>query len=501
MMPTMTERTTPSRLPQRLTLLCALVPTGLFVVAAAVLILMPFERGRGAADQINYHEVVIRDFAEQWPAFDFSDYLSATTPAYHVVLATFGRFVADSRASLQFAGAVFTIGLLLTLTLAGVRRGGAAQSVLFTLPVVASLYVFSSGVWLLPDNAAWWGVLGIMLLALRADFGTVHLLGSGVILMLLVATRQIHLWAAAVVWAAAWIGPTQGNTLAVWTDLLHNLPVRIRRTFVAVTVTLPAFGVVFWFVRLWDGLSPPILQTDVQGFNAATPAFILAQIGLFSLFFAGWLIEPARTLVTKHRTALVLAIGAGLVIALVPATTYSVEAGRFSGLWNIANKTPVIAGRVSPLIVVMAVGGMVACATWFVALPMRTQWIALAALVAFVAAQSTSHNAWQRYHEPFILILMAVLAPYLSPPGFRSVEGAAPNEDPHPSPLPGGEGARLCHIACVAGPLMLAILLGLVTVVTLMNARPVKPLDNSASITALKQTPNVAQESARENAP
>ncbi|MCH7793473.1 MAG: hypothetical protein IID31_14485, partial [Planctomycetes bacterium] len=154
-----------------------LLPTALFLVAASALILGGFERGRGAADQINYHEPVIRTFADQWPGFDFSDYLSATTPAYHVALATFARFVADSRPALQFAGALFTIGLLLTLTLAGscgqrigqqralsqpleARRWNRA--VLMTLPVTASLYVFSSGVWLLPDNAAWWGVLLIV---------------------------------------------------------------------------------------------------------------------------------------------------------------------------------------------------------------------------------------------------------------------------------------------------------------------------------------------------
>ncbi|MCH8271470.1 MAG: hypothetical protein IH985_09720 [Planctomycetes bacterium] len=343
----------------------ALLPAALFLVAASALILGGFERGRGAADQINYHEPVIRTFADQWPAFDFSDYLSATTPAYHVALATFARFFADSRPALQFAGALFTIGLLLTLTLAGMagmagsKRDAIGRAVLMTLPVTASLYVFSSGVWLLPDNAAWWGVLLIVLLALRADFGTTQLLWSGLILTLLVATRQIHLWAAAVVWAAAWIGPTRGDdALSSWTDLLRDLPLRLRRTLVAVAVTLPAFGVVYAFVRLWGGLSPPMLRDDVQGLNPAAPAFIMAQVGLFSLFFAGWLIGPARELVTKRRSTLLLAVGAGLVIALVPATSYSIDAGRFSGLWNAARATPLVFGRVSPLIVVLAVGGV-----------------------------------------------------------------------------------------------------------------------------------------------
>ena len=44
------------------------------------------------------------------------------------------------------------------------------------LPVVASLYVFGSGAWLLPDNAAWWGVLEVMLLCRS---GTFELLEGG----------------------------------------------------------------------------------------------------------------------------------------------------------------------------------------------------------------------------------------------------------------------------------------------------------------------------------
>ena len=39
------------------------------------------------------------------------------------------------------------------------------------LPLAASLYVISSAVWLLPDNAGWWGVLGLMLYRLAAARG------------------------------------------------------------------------------------------------------------------------------------------------------------------------------------------------------------------------------------------------------------------------------------------------------------------------------------------
>ncbi len=244
----------------------------------------------------------------------------------------------------------------------------------------------------------------------------------------------------------------------------------------AVAVTLPAFGVVYAFVRLWGGLSPPAFQEDAQGLNPAAPAFIMAQVGLFSLFFAGWLIGPARELVTKRRSALLVAVGAGLVIALVPATSYSVDAGRFSGLWNAARDTPLVFGRVSPLIVVLAIGGVVASAAWFLALPLRSRWIALAALIAFIAAQTASHNCWQRYHEPFILILMAVLTRDLDPHDAPSPPLSPPSS---PSSQPSSvlrAGPRLGRFTRVAGPLTLALLLALVTIITLANANPVRPL-------------------------
>jgi len=61
-------------------------------------------RGRGAFDQLNYHEQVIRRFVEQWPAPDLSDYLSATTPGYHLALAAFAEYAGESAVALRLAG-------------------------------------------------------------------------------------------------------------------------------------------------------------------------------------------------------------------------------------------------------------------------------------------------------------------------------------------------------------------------------------------------------------
>ena len=117
--------------------------------------------GRYAWDQINYHEQVVREFTQQWPRPDVSDYLSATTPLYHLVLAAVGRFVSASPMALQFVGSLFTLGLIVTMALALARTATALRVFTFTLLLFFSHYVFTAGVWMLPDNAAWWGVLGV----------------------------------------------------------------------------------------------------------------------------------------------------------------------------------------------------------------------------------------------------------------------------------------------------------------------------------------------------
>ncbi|HZW10024.1 MAG TPA: hypothetical protein VFF69_08980, partial [Phycisphaerales bacterium] len=92
------------------------IPAGgaiaVFALGAWPLIFSGFVKGRGAADQLNYHEQVIRTFAADWPNPDYSDYLSATTPGYHTLLAAVAHFLTDDRRVLQLIASAFTLGLL-----------------------------------------------------------------------------------------------------------------------------------------------------------------------------------------------------------------------------------------------------------------------------------------------------------------------------------------------------------------------------------------------------
>jgi len=441
--------------------LAAAVIVGAFLLAALPLILTGYDYGRGAMDQNRYHLEVIGRFAEQWPAFDLRDYESATTPGYHIALATVGRLLGTDVLVLRLAGAVFTLGLLGTIAWYAARRVGAAAAVAICAPLVTSLYVFGSGVWLLPDNAAWWGVLAILLLALRPRLDGSFFAAGGLLLLVLVTVRQAHLWAAAVLWAAAWLGPgaeaSPLRPLDPWR--------RGRRAALAAAATAPAFLAVAWFYRLWGGLVPPLFQATgdqdnplavpTTGWNPATPALLLALCGVLGAFFAGFLLPTMRRLAGDRRATWVVALhaAAGLAISLAPHSTFDKAAGRWSGLWNIVeafDRRGLSFADRSPVIVGLGTLGAAWLGLWFVALRSRDRWLLLAAWIAFAAAQTASAFAWQRYLEPFVLMMLAISVVLVAGrPADTSAEASPPRW-------------------AAAGPVALALLLAAVTVAALV---------------------------------
>lgn len=406
----------------------ALVAAALVQAAYFVWVVTTTElvQGRPASDAFNYHEPTIRYFSDTFPVFDLSNYWSATTPLYHMVLGAVAAVGLDARVGLMALAALFTLGLTCLLSISVGRRQGPAATAALVLPLIASFYVLPGGVWLIPDNAAWLGVLSVLLLALRPRFGPVTLVGGGAVLAYLVGVRQIHLWAAGMIWAAAWIGggsaadqQTNGPaepTLAqsgAW-GLLRLMGAEPKATAVrlglALLATLPAFLIVGWFVAEWGGLIVPRYQGKYTGLNPTAPVFHLAVIGSLGLLLCGWWGPGLWKLVrAKPHTTFGL-IAAALVFAVIVPTTYDPDAGRKSGLWNVAARFPEIAGHTSPVIVVSAGLGMATLLGFWSGMGRRSVLITAAGVAGFVAAQSVSPELWQRYHEPFVLVMLAVLA-------------------------------------------------------------------------------------------
>jgi len=385
---------------------------------SALLIFTGNNVGRAAYDATAYHIRFIRDLVRDFPSFDVSNPLTATTPGYHMLLASIAQVVGDSTTALRLVSLSIGVAFLATVSAWISRRMAPAAALLLSLPLAASIYVVGSAAWTAPDNLAWLMVSVICFLCVREPRGKWDLLLAAAILVPLVAVRQIHIWCAAVIWTAAWSdawkrgGGVLGATRAA-------LP-----WFLA---TLPAAACLGFFVAKWGGLAPPRFQNEVQRLSLATPAFVLLQIAVLSVGFLPWIARPLRRAWDSERAQMLLAATAGLLLALVPETTASFEDGRFGGWWGVVGMLPEF-GRTSLAMVVAAPLGAVVVCGLLLGTSLRNRVILGAALAAFVAALTANHYCWQRYHEPFLLVLLPVLAVLQREPkrSIRGLELAAP---------------------------------------------------------------------------
>jgi hypothetical protein len=456
---TPSERTTPKFA------LGAIVPVLVFLAIAVPLWISGFMKGRGAADQVHFHVRVIEQFAKQWPRPDLSDYPAAMSPGYHLLLTPLSRMVGIGT-GLQIVASVFTIVLLglfgTVVVREGVRRGhGLLPSVCAALPLACSMYVLFPGVWLQPDNAAWLLVLGVITLTTLARQTWMNLMIAGVLLALLVFTRQSHLWLAGVIWAAAWLMSVPGAAGASSIQSMLT-PVSKRMTGLVMggLLTLPAFVVFAWLYQTWGGVMPAQQRWQFPvGFNWATPAFVLSLIGVYSVFLIGW-VWPGLARAWRESRALVIIAGViGVIIAAIPETTFLREP-RSSGLWNLVGfmdaRGLMIAGWTSPLLLVLSGLGSATLVGWLRAMPARRAWMFMAILVGFTIAQTANALCWQRYIEPLLLIVLGLMC-------------VSTERDPLDHLPPSIVPAR------ILGPLTLAGVLLLITAQALWTAQPPAP--------------------------
>jgi len=427
---------------------CGMVAGLLVMLAAWPLILGGNVSGRGAWDDLRYHWPAVVGFAEELPTPDLSDYASATTPGYHLELAVV-KWMGGGRMFVQLYASFWTVFLIGVLGWIAGRSYGRA-GVFLVLPMVASMYVLFPGIWLLPDNAGWFGVLVMVLLALDYPASVRTMLAMGVVLGLLVLVRQVHIWAAALIWVAAWVG--DGEDVPVFKGVFSDFGKRSRRLAIGIVAAVPAALILVWFVRMWGGLVPPRFQGAHQGPNIATPGFVLLQVCVLSVFFVPVLWGRFVGILKTHGAWLLGAAVVGLVVGLVPESSYDHDAGRYSGWWNVIGKMPVIADR-SVVFVLGSVAGAIACVVWGSLVSRRDVWILGVGLVGFVAAQSTNHASWQRYHEPMLLMVGVLILCRCG----------------HFGGIAGGIKKPV-----VFGCVVLAGVLGLITASTLMNAEPVE---------------------------
>jgi len=431
---------------------------------------------------VNYHEPMIRRFAELGP--DVSNYLSATTPGYHLLMAGLMRVLPGpvegvSDVPLRLAGLLAALALVGGLGYAVARRAGALAGAACGCLLGSSVYVFVSAGWLLPDDLAWGCVLAVVALCLRRRIAPAGLVAAGLMVLVTVLIRQSHLWTAAVVWTAGWLSAVRWDDrartepFADVAPLWSRLPASLGGLGVAVLATLPAFGAVWWFYGQWGGFVPPIYHSYMQGGSPGVVPLMVLQFAVLGAFFVGYW-GPAAVDAWRAgggggatgRRGLVLGFGGaavvGLLVAVLPATTWDQGAGRWSGYWALAQVFPDIAGRTNLVFVLACPAGAAALYGLLRAADRRTRWVVLAALVAGCAALTFNQNAWQRYQEPLVILGVSLLA------GSCALQRAS--------------AWKLERAARVAGPAALAVVYAGITVNEVAGSRPAVLLDRHPAV-------------------
>ena len=225
-----------------------------------------------------------------------------------------------------------------------------------------------------------------------------------------VATRQIHVWVAAPVAAACLLASPLRRFAPAWMRPERSEPARPAMVAVAIVAGGAPLAVLAWFVWLWGGLMPPAyVDLHNTGVNEATFAFAFAMAGGLGVFLAPAALIERRDLTRPVSLALA---GAGLLAATLPATDYALKHRAFGALWRIVELTPAIGGRSLVLVVGAVVGGLVLGALWSAADRRGRGPISallLLSALGWALAQSFNSMAWQRYFEPFLLVLLAWL--------------------------------------------------------------------------------------------
>lgn len=364
---------------------------------ALLAILLGIEGTSEWYDQKDYHLPVIRAFSEALPTPNLSDYQSATTPGYHLIMAIAARIVGDGLA-LSLLNAAFGVALVALVAALLARMAGVAAGVAGGLLLGASPYVLSSSVWLTTDNLASLALLAAFLAAMPIAAGTTRYpVRSGVLVAACAAAaaivRQILAYAAAFVGAAIVARAISERRMPKATELIA-----------ASLALLPAVAVVVTFVWLWGGLVPPSFrQYHGGGANPVTPVYVLAVIAVWALpTFVG---IPGYFREFFSARMLVLAVLAALVCCAVPSN-YVVHV-RFGGvLWSVAEKLPAPWER-SVLLVPLAAIGAAAIGAYLRVLARsataesRAMGVfALLALLGMTVAQTANSQCFERYVQP-----------------------------------------------------------------------------------------------------
>ena len=108
-----------------------------------------------------------------------------------------------------------------------------------------------------------------------------------------------------------------------------------------------------------------------KSISYCVPAFFLTIFLVYSIFYAPIVFKAFKKNTTRSRYYYITAgFCLGLLAAVIPATDYNYEAGRFSGFWNFVRLAPDI-GHTSILLLITSSLGGAAFLSWLLLLKKR----------------------------------------------------------------------------------------------------------------------------------
>lgn len=360
-----------------------------------------------ARDQNNYHLRQVETFVQQ-PLTWNHNYPSstATTPGHHLALSWVAKYFAGGEVNrlvfpIRIANALFSLALLLTgwwLIYSGGNKN-IVESTYLLLPLLFSYQFLGSAIWVMTDNAAaLWTCLSLWLLIPRQTNSGFNLTLAGIFAALAVLWRQTYIWLVVPIFFRL-VNLSRGN----------------RNWWLYLTSLLPPLLVLGYFCYLWHGTTPSEFQGErPPAFNLAVPTYIISLFGTFGLFYLGYLSSELKKIRERQVIWLIcISLIVGFIIAMLFPTSYAPELGRRGGLlWELAKKLPNIYDR-SLLFLVLCPLGTVLISLWCKATIQhqnQNERLIFISILAWIAANTVSIVAFQRYYEVLLLIILAWLA-------------------------------------------------------------------------------------------
>lgn len=343
-------------------------------------------------DEETYHVPIILQFAEQWPAPDLVRYPpSSTTPGFHVVWAAAGKLLGYELWRLRlldvlvaYAGALVAYALLL-------RRGIERPSALLLTGLLAlSPYVLGPSFLVLTDAFGFLLALGAIAAfdRVRAGAGLKVAAAGALLIAAALLTRQSY----------AWLCPLAGILVLAARALSPRAKLVALGSIALATVPL------WTLVAAWGGLVPPNSDPAAcglcesgggSGFGLRAPLFTLAILGFYGALLRG------REVLRHPRAA---AAGAALALAALLVQPLSIGPRDEGYLWNAADRFPEVLGSSLLLLGLVPLGGAVLGS---IAAGRRSERLLPLALAAtFLAFATLTGIAYQKYFDPFALLIV-----------------------------------------------------------------------------------------------